>query len=271
MNFPWQPRLIRRVVAAKETGTEVVEIVTDHGPAFAKFLGNREGPHVLAAEYLGTRLAAAMGLPVLDWSTLEYDGFPEIRLPSGGLAKAGSAWCTRRVEGFVWSGIAADLKEIENPADLAKLVLFDQWTLNCDRYRPLPPPNFRKNLQNVFFSRESETRGKMRLMAMDHTHILTCGSPFRGDLARIGRVRDETAYGRFPEFMEWIRREHAVAAVEAMNSVEADEIRAIVREIPADWEVEEDHRRALIDFLLDRRNWLSAEFVTRLFPQGELF
>jgi hypothetical protein len=270
MSATWHPRLIRRLVAVKETGTEVAEVVTDQGAAFVKFLGNREGPHVLAAEFIGTGLAALMGLPVLDWSILTYDGIPEIRLPSGSLAKAGSAWCTRRVEGFVWSGDAADLKEIENPMDLAKLVLLDQWTLNCDRYRPVPPP-VRKNLHNVFFSREAETNAKMRLLAMDHTHILTCGSPFRGDMARLAKVRDETAYGLFPEFVPWIRREDAFAAVEAMKAVDPEAIRAIIREIPADWEVEEDHRRALIDFLLDRRNWLAPRFVSVLFPQGELF
>lgn len=231
MNTRWQPQKIRRLVAVKETGTEVVEVVTDQGAAFVKFLGNREGPHVLAAEFIGTRLAALMGLPVLDWSILPYDGIPEIHLSSGGLAKPGSAWCTRRVEGFPWSGVGADLKEIENPADLGKLVLLDQWTLNCDRYRPIPLP-VRKNLHNVFFSREAEAPGKMRLLAMDHTHILTCGSPFRGDMARLARVRDETGYGLFPEFVPWIRREDALAAMEVMKAVDPEAIRLIVRESP---------------------------------------
>ena len=100
----WHPRTIRRVVAAKDTGSEVVEAVTNAGAGFVKFLGNKEGPHILAAEFIGTLLAGEMGLPILDWHVFEYDGFPEIRLHSGSLAKAGSAWSTRKVEGFVWSG-----------------------------------------------------------------------------------------------------------------------------------------------------------------------
>lgn len=270
----WQPRVIRRVVAFKPTRTEAAEVVTDLGGAFAKFRGNLEGPHALAAEFVGTRLAGAMGLPIFDWRVIDYDGVPEIRLPSGATAQAGSAWLTRKVEGMVWSGKAKDVKLIENRADVAKLILFDQWTLNCDRYRPTPPP-VRKNLHNVFFSRESAVPGKLKLLAMDHTHILTCGSPFRPDMARQDRVRNTTAYGLFPAFQElidkgWIRREDAVAAVASMNSVELATIRAIVREIPRDWEVDDDVRIALIDFLQDRRNWLSPRFVPSLFPQGEL-
>ncbi len=111
---PWQPHAIRRVVGLKQTGTEVVEVVTNEGPGFVKFLGNPEGPHVLAAEFVGTRLAGAMGLPILDWHVFQFDGVPEIRLPSGAFAQAGSAWSTRKVEGFVWSGHADDLDAVSS-------------------------------------------------------------------------------------------------------------------------------------------------------------
>jgi hypothetical protein len=44
-----------------------------------------------------------------------------------------------------------------------------------------------------------------------------------------------------------------------------------VAEIPPDWEVSHETRAAMIDFLLQRRNWLAAGFVTSIFPQDELF
>lgn len=265
----WQPRIIRRLVAVKPTGTRVAEVVTDHGPAFVKFLGNPEGPHVLAAEYLGTRLAGALGLPILDWHVFTYDGVPEVHLGTGQAAKAGSAWCTRKEEGFEWSGESTDLEAVCNVDDIAKLVLLDQWTLNCDRYRPAP--RFRQNLHNVFFSRENTPPGKLRLLALDHTHILTCGAPFRLDMANIDRVRDPAAYGLFPGFQPVIRREHALAAVGSLSAIELEEIRAIVAEIPQDWEVSTGLREVLVNFLRDRRNWLVTHFVNSLFPQQELF
>lgn len=266
---PWQPQVIRRVAELKETGTEVVEVVTNEGPGFVKFLGNREGPHVLAAEFVGTRLAGAMGLPILDWHVFQYDGLPEIRLPSGDLAQAGSAWSTRKVEGFVWSGHVDDLAAVSNQSDIAKLVLLDQWVLNCDRYRPAP--KFRQNLNNVFFSREDSEAGKFRLLAMDHTHIFTCGGELRPDMARLDRVRDPLAYGLFPGFLKLLRREDAVAAVAAMVAVDEGVIRTIVAEIPTDWDVSQEIRAAMIDFLLQRRNSLATGFVTSIFPQDELF
>lgn len=62
----WNPKLIRRVASVFPSGTSVVEAVTDAGAGYVKFLGNPEGPHVLATEYVGTRLASEMGLPTLD-------------------------------------------------------------------------------------------------------------------------------------------------------------------------------------------------------------
>jgi hypothetical protein len=265
----WNPKLIRRVASVFPSGTSVVEAVTDAGAGYVKFLGNPEGPHVLATEYVGTRLASEMGLPTLDWSLFYYDGFPEIALKPSGNAMPGTAWSTRKVEGFTWSGTAKELETIENLEDIAKLVLFDQWTLNCDRFRP--PPRPRINLGNVFFSRESTQSGKLRLLAIDHSHIFTCGSPLRPDMARIDRVREQIAYGVFPSFQEKMQRQDALAAVAAMNSVPIDKIQAIASDIPVDWDVSDEIRKAIVDFLVDRRNWLSANFTSSLFPQNELF
>ena len=39
----------------------------------------------------------------------------------------------------------------------------------------------------------------------------------------------------------------------------------IVAEIPPDWEVPREVGDAMIDFLLQRRHWLAAGFVTSIF------
>ena len=131
---------MHRVEHCDDTGTEVVRLVTDVGVGFAKFLGNREGPHVLACELMGTKLAALLGLPVFDHAVFEYDGVPEIRLYSGGIARPGPTWITRREEGTPWSGKEEDLRLISNPEDIARLVVLDTWTRNCHRYCPARPP-----------------------------------------------------------------------------------------------------------------------------------
>ena len=266
----WQPRKIRRVEHCDDTGTEVVRLVTDVGVGFAKFLGNREGPHVLACELMGTKLAALFGLPVFDHAVFEYDGFPEIRLYSGGIAKPGPAWITRREEGSTWSGKEEDLKLIANPEDLARLVVLDTWTRNCDRFCPARhPPRINRN--NVFFSREGAPDGLFRLLAMDHTHTFTCGRQLTPALAQIDCVKDEVIYGLFPEFLKVMKRADLVSACETLAVVPDAAIKNVVAAIPQEWEVPADVRDAVVKFLGNRRDFLAPDLVARVFPQGELF
>jgi len=266
----WQPTKIRRVVQCLDTGSDAVEVMTDAGPAFAKFLGNREGPHVLACEFVGTELAALLGLPVFDHALLPYDGVPEIALASGRRAEPGPAWITRREEGIRWSSQEDDLRDLDNPADIALLVLLDLWTLNCDRYRPEPPPP-RSNPSNVFLSREGAPEGKLRLVAMDHTHILTCGRELTSRLDTIDRVQDNRRHGLFPGFVKAVTWDRALAARARLEAVDPAKVREIVAAIPREWSVESPVRSSLERFLEQRRNWLLQAFPGLVFDQPELF
>ena len=264
----WQPTKIRRVEETYDTGSEVVAVTTDAGRAFVKLRGNKEGPHVLVCEFVGTRLAAQLGLPTFEHTTMHYDGTPAIEFPSGNQAGIGTAWITRREEGIAWSGNTDDLRLLANLSDLALLVAVDQWTRNCDRYRPEP---LRVNRNNVFFSRADAPEGRFRLIAMDFTHAFTCGSPLSPALAHIGRVQDEMRFGLFPEFAAVIQREQATTAAATLRSVSDADIMRIVNEVPSDWDLDAPTRTAMIRFLSQRRDWLAAEFVRLIFPQDELF
>jgi hypothetical protein len=264
----WRPTKVYRVEECKGTGADVVLLVTDAGRAYGKFLGNHEGPHVLACEYVGTRLAAALGLQTLDFALLDYDGCPEIMLAAGGMAQKGTAWMTAHENGQPWGGSARSFRFIDNKEDVAKLVLFDQWVLNCDRFRPEPR---RVNHGNVFLSRDRAKPGRMILMAIDHTHAFTCGGALTAKLNRIDRVQDSRGFGRFPGFLPHLAWRDAVAAVKALASISDDQIAGIVSGIPADWEVDVPVRDAFIDFLVRRRDWLAMSFLSLNFEQGELF
>lgn len=264
----WNPTVIRRVEECQDTGSEVVAVVTNDGRGFAKFIGNREGPHVLACEFLGTRMAHHLGLPTFDHSLMDYDGCPEIEFYNGGIAQPGPTWTTRREEGINWSGNADDLKVIANRSDVAKLVVLDTWILNCDRYRPSHPPRINRN--NVFLSREQAPPGSFRLVAMDHTHAFTCGRSLKPELSNIDYTKDEMVFGMFPEFDGFISRPETVAACQALADVSDDAIREEVDRIPPEWEVDSPTRQALSSFLRQRRDFLAEELVARLFPQSEL-
>jgi hypothetical protein len=65
---PWQPNRILRVIEAFPAGSSVVRVETDAGEGFLKALGNAAGPHSLACEYVGTRLAVLIGLPTFTFA-----------------------------------------------------------------------------------------------------------------------------------------------------------------------------------------------------------
>jgi len=200
----WRPTALRRVVHSKDTSMGTTEIVTDAGWAYIKPMGNRQGPHALAAEWVGTHLARWLGLPTFDFAIMELGDADTFPLPRKAAAQAGPAFVTRAMKGKPWSGDPAVLSKLVNPDDVSKLVVFDTWTLNCDRH----PPDLSKrkpNRDNVYLSTENAPRHRLRLVAMDHTHCFTCGRDLTGNVATIDRVRSDEIYGLFPEFVCLLR------------------------------------------------------------------
>ena len=134
--------------------------MTDAGRCYLKALGNKEGPHALAAEWVGTALA--------DWI-----GLQNVRRVEAGRSPpmTRSRWATSGVRspvrpsrceaepGASWGGTVDELKATENASDVARLVVFDTWVRNCDRY----PPDItvrKPNPDNVFLSSRGAKRGK---------------------------------------------------------------------------------------------------------------
>ncbi len=211
------------------------EIMTDAGSAYIKAMGNRQGPHPLACEWMATHLARWFGLPTFDVALLRIDASrDEIPYVRGGRAASGPAFVTRKVSGHPWGGTAAELAELVNPEAVSGLVVFDTWTLNCDRY----PPDVtvrRPNPDNVFLSSEGTPEGKFRLMAMDHTHCFTCGRDLTPRLAEIDRVKDERLYGLFPEFVPRLQREAIEACRDKLRQIQEQAVEALVRTVPSEW------------------------------------
>ena len=119
-------------------------------------------------------MAHWFGLPTFDFAILNLDAADEIPFESGGKAAPGPAFVTRATKGNTWGGEDGELDLLENPEAISRLVVFDTWTRNCDRY----PPDLemrKPNRDNVFLNSTSEREDRFRLIAMDHTHCFTCG------------------------------------------------------------------------------------------------
>ena len=101
----WKPTQFVRFERGLDTSMGTAEIITDAEPPFAKAyikaMGNRQGPHALASEFVATQLAQWFALPVFDFAIIQIDAeVDEIRYVRGGNAGSGPAFVTKALKGF---------------------------------------------------------------------------------------------------------------------------------------------------------------------------
>ncbi len=160
----WQPTEVTQFINHVNSGAGTLIVGTDAGPGYLKALGNPDGPHALAKDFLGTHLAAKLGLPTFDYAVIEITEIDDLPFFKSGKAEPGPAFITRSEYGATWGKDKRLLEKIDNPEAVSGLVVIDTWLRNTDRYYL---PSNRVNLDNVFFSRESSEDDKLSLRAMD--------------------------------------------------------------------------------------------------------
>lgn len=258
----WQPTRLLEVACSVDTSTGATEVMTDAGRAYIKPLGNRQGPHVLATDWVGTHLAKWFGLSTFDIAILQLDADDDFVLPRGAQAKPGPAFASRALSGAPWGKSGLELDVLVNPEDITRMIVFDTWTLNCDRYHH--DLNVRKpNPDNVFLSTEGVDLGKRRLIAMDHgLCFIRSGEDLTTKLAHIEKVKDDHVYGLFPEFRERLRQ-HTIgeccARLTEMNDQIAD---AIVSTVPREWDVSSEVRRTWSELIHRRAHFVADNVET---------
>jgi hypothetical protein len=229
-----------------------------------KALGNKEGPHVLAADWVGTALADWLGLPTFRVAKLEVANDDEIKLGHGRLAQPGTAIAFKAESGASWGGSIEELRAAENVTDVGRLIVLDTWLLNCDRY----PPDLamrRPNQDNVFLSYEGAKKGHSTITAIDHTHCFSCGRDLNARLSDIGNVKDARIYGRFPEFDGFLDRAVVEESVAKLSLLDRAFVEQTIGEIADDWEVSPDGRKALIALICERAHFVTDTIVKAIF------
>ena len=264
----WAPRRIRWVSQTLATSTGASRVETDAGPAYAKFLGNPEGPQALFCELVGTRAAAWLGLPTFEIAVVEAEA-ELVTYADGTTSQAGPAFVAREQPGTTWGGTAVELTAVENPETLAGLVVLDTWLLNCDRYRP-EGETTRRNTRNVYLSAQDAAKGKYRIVAMDHTHCFTCGRALTKAIGNIERVQDARVYGHFPEFRPYLSHDGVRRFAHRLASLTKPTVEGFLAAVPRAWEPAPDVRAALAEFIKDRAGFLGQNVRQMLVDQGEL-
>lgn len=251
----WNPTKFKRFVKPIETSTGPSQIVTDAGEAIIKALGNKEGPHALAREYISIRLANWFGLPTFEHAILKVLPEDEIPLGKGRTALPGPAFVTKYQRGGGWSGSEKDLKSVENLEIITKLIVFDTWILNVDRH---PPENIgrRPNYANVFLSEENASHGKYRMIAMDHSHCFVAKKDLTPAINNIEHVKDNRIYGVFPAFIDYIKRGNFDNAIAKLKSFSLIDAYNVIEDIPKEWQVTSKTSESIKEFLFDRAKFL---------------
>ncbi len=266
---PWQPKTILRVVKSLPTATGTVLVDTDQGAGYLKAMGNPEGPHVVACEWVGTELARCLGLTAVEFALIEVTIDDEIPFAKGGKAAPGPAFISRRERGGTWGG-KRSLRKVANPAAMTQLVVFDTWTRNCDRYPP-DPTKRRPNRDNIFLSREGAPPGRLLLKAIDHGCCFTCGRDLTAQLAEISIVREEGRYGLFPEFWPFLDRQVMRTAIDTLHRLKRIEVQGMVSTVPSAWDVSPTARNALVEFIVGRAAFVCQHIEDWIWPQRDLF
>lgn len=258
----WQPTEFKRFEAGLDTSMGTARIITDAGRTYIKAMGNRQGPHLLAVELIATRLAHWFKLSVLDHAVIEIDSsVDEIPFLRGGFAESGPAFVTRAIQGHPWGGSSEELKSVVNPQEISRLVVFDSWVRNCDRY----PPDLterKPNYDNVLLEElAGDDADRLRLIAMDHTHCFGCGRDLDARASHIDRVKDDRVYGLFPGFVPWIQRFEVEGAVADLSMLDRDWVESVVNDVPEKWDVPAEAKRALADLICWRAKFVNDYLV----------
>ena len=263
----WQPTRVIRHVESVETSTGCTRVVTDAGEAYCKPLGNRQGPCVLASEWVCLRLARWFGLQTFDGAIIDLNEHVTFPLPDHKghkyHAAAGPCFITRLTPGDKWDGTTDRLRSLTNLGDVTKLIVFDTWVLNRDRH--YPDHAVRKpNVDNVYLANALEAQ-KSVLIAMDHTHCfgLKGGDEITEKLCAKGAV-DNLVYGLFPAFgpiIDWDALENACKWLEG---VAAEVVDPMLTEVPVQWAVQRAQRAAWSRMIVSRAKGLASEFPQRL-------
>jgi len=140
------------------------------------------------------------------------------------------------------------------------MVVFDTWTLNCDRHNH-DTTKRRPNYDNIFLSNEGVKPGKRRLIAVDHgLCFINSGQELSVKLRHIENVQSEHIYGLFPEFRGKLKAAMITSCANRLREMDAAIAKALIGTLPGEWDVSDPVREAWGD-LISRRAGYLADYI----------
>lgn len=282
----WRPTSIQRAIRTLRTSTLPIHVDTDSGEGVLKAINNPQGEQALAKDWIGTKLARLFGLPTFDIAIVNIVASDDLRLADGRRVRVGPAFISRYERGSPLGGWVQSnrtpphvLSHLDNPGAIARLIVFDTWVLNRDRYGPDADGTKRRiNRDNVWASRDDATKDGFVLKAIDHSECFTLGEDLSPKIGRIDRCRFDDVFGLFPEFRAFLdspdtedqRRREVEGAAADLKRIARKKVQKIVDSVPTEWNVDEASRTALVELLMERAKYVSGHVVSWIWPQSSL-
>ncbi len=260
--------------------------MTDAGQVYLKPMAADVNPHGLAVEFLCSQLAERFGLKVPQYCILNLTAVDEVprpvKVPNAGPARfatPGPAFASQALTALTWDGTREQLLKVVNRSDLARLVVFDTWIRNVDRYPPVDGTGTRQvewkpNLKNILLVREPKDAHFLTLYAIDFGHALVGGRELPERAFGINKDQEELVYGLFPEFRTLITSESVEAAAAKLREMTPEVLEVVLNSLPTEWQVSTSAKGNVRDHLSSRARFLADRIKDRLapfcYPQGTL-
>lgn len=257
-----QPSEIRREIQLFESSTRPARVATDVGDGFIKGMGNPQGPTSLISELVSAELGTWIGLQIPPFAIISQCDIEIQMIGQNGFIEP-PMFFSSAVDGTTRDGGDTFVSRLQNPSDIAKLVVFDTWIRNNDRYIDGNP-----NSDNLIYAPIPGAR-KYSLVPIDHSHCFV-DVDFETDLPSQNLVEDDQVYGLYPEFRPFINQETVGQAVETLRGLDRGFVEECINSVPAQWGLSNRASAHLVDLICTRAAFVVDTISDRIVEEPDL-
>lgn len=261
----YKPTKILREIERFNTSTRPAKVATDDGNGFIKGITNPAGRAALVSELVAAELACWYGLKVPDFAIVPTCQIDIVMVNRGGLIEP-PVFISKEVIGEPRDFGGEFLKRLRDHSDIAKLVVFDTWIRNLDRYEV---DSGQSNSDNILYTLSNMTRHKYELVPIDHSHCFT-EMDLTEDTDWGPIVEDAGIYGLFPEFKEYLTAPAVANAVACLRNINIGIVSEIVNSVPSHWHLTAARKEPLIEFICKRAEFVMETISTAILTQTDL-
>ncbi|WP_310238467.1 HipA family kinase [Rhizobium rosettiformans] len=254
------PTEITREIQHFTSSTSPARVATDAGDGFIKSLGNPMGSAALVSELVAAELAVWFQLNVPPFALVRNCDI-EIIMRKNGLPMEPPLFFSSAVDGIPRDGSDVFLRRLRDREAVSRLVVFDTWIRNWDRYY-----GGEANSDNLLYVQASAH--KYDLVPIDHSNcFIGSQTNFPEGAAPAHWIEDGGVYGKFPEFDDFITSDGVKAALAKLATVERDFVVEVVNSVPIEWGLGYSARAGLVDFICARATYVVDTLAPKLIDE----